>query len=256
MSETLREAPARKGIGWLLAGILLLAAKGKSLLFLFKALPAGKLLLTSGSMIAMIAFEAQRSGWWFGVGFVFLILIHELGHGYAMKQRGVASGWPIFIPFLGAMIAMKGAPQDRDAEAAIAYGGPLAGTGASLAAAGIGLQTDSSAMLALAYSGFFLNLFNLTPLSPLDGGRIAQAFSKQAWKVGLGILAVVFFLTGAPQLLLIGALALPQLFGSSSRDERELLTPDMQRFWAVRYFGLAAFLAAGIYFTGQLLHRT
>jgi Zn-dependent protease len=243
-------------MGWLLGGLALLVMKGKSLLFLLKALPAGKLLLTSGSMIAMIAFEAQRSGWWFGVGFVFLILIHELGHGYAMKQRDVASGWPIFIPFFGAMIAMKGTPQDRDAEAAIAYGGPLAGTGASLAAAAIGLYGHSNAMLALAYSGFFLNLFNLTPLSPLDGGRISQAFSRHAWKLGLGILAVVFLLTGAPQLLLIGALALPQLFGKSSADTRALLTPDLQRSWAVRYFGLAAFLAAGIYLSGQLIHRT
>ena len=61
--------------------------------------------------------------------------VHELGHGYAMKRCGVQAGWPIFIPFFGAMISMKGLPQDRSAEAQIAYGGPLAGTAAALLAA-------------------------------------------------------------------------------------------------------------------------
>lgn len=106
---------------------------------MLKALPAGKFLLTSLSMLAMVWFEAQRSGIWFGVGFVLMILVHELGHGYAMQQQGISSGWPIFIPFFGAMIAMKNAPRDRDAEAIIAYGGPLAGTVAALVAAAFGI---------------------------------------------------------------------------------------------------------------------
>src|SRR5262245_46672082 len=108
-APTLSEEPPpakKKGAGVLGALLLLALAKGKSLLLLLKALPVGKLLLTSGSMIAMIALEAQRSGVWFGVGFVLLILVHELGHGYAMKRRNIAASWPIFIPFFGAMISM------------------------------------------------------------------------------------------------------------------------------------------------------
>src|SRR5262245_23609674 len=95
-----------KGLGAIAAALVFLLMKGKSLLVLLKALPARKFLLTGLSMLAMVAFEAQRSGVWFGVGFVLMILVHELGHGYAMKQRGVEAGWPIFIPFVGAMIAM------------------------------------------------------------------------------------------------------------------------------------------------------
>jgi Zn-dependent protease len=245
-----------KGIGAIVAALVFLLMKGKSLLVLLKALPAGKFLLTSLSMLAMVWFEAQRSGIWFGVGFVLMILVHELGHGYAMKQRGVAAGWPIFIPFFGAMIAMKGGPHDRDTEAQIAYGGPVAGTAVSLVAAGLGLAFDSRLFLALAYTGFFLNLFNLTPISPLDGGRVAQAFSRRAWWFGLVVLGGIFLWTHSPQLLLIAVLALPRLFARGGVDaEREALEPTLQRAWAVRYFGLAAFLGAALYFSGSLLGR-
>jgi Zn-dependent protease len=265
MSEPVRDPPAvpgqaapskGRGLGALGALLLLVLAKGKSLLVLLKAVPLGKFFLTSFSMIAMIAFEAQRSGIWFGVGFVLLILVHELGHGYAMKRCGIDSGWPIFIPFFGAMIAMKGLPQDRADEAEIAYGGPLAGTAAALAVAAFGLVTESRLLLSLAYTGFFLNLFNLTPISPLDGGRVAQAFSRRAWIAGALVLAVFFLATRAPQLLLIAVLALPRLFGRQDADTRALLEPVAQRAWAFRYFGLAAFLGAASYFSSSLLGRT
>jgi Zn-dependent protease len=249
--------PARgRGLGWLAAAAFFVLAKGKWLLGLVKVLPAGKLLLTTGSMIAMIAFESVRSGIWFAVGFVLLILVHELGHGFAMKRAGVQAGWPIFIPFFGAMIAMKGLPQDRDKEAEIAYGGPLAGTGAALAVAGLALATDSRLLLALANVGFFLNLFNLTPISPLDGGRVAQAFSKRAWIIGAVLLAGLFFVTQSLPLLLIALLALPQILRGASADERPELAPAAQRTWALRYFGLAAFLGLAIYFTAGMLHRS
>ena len=245
--------PASKR-GLILSALAFLLFKAKSLLLLVKALPAAKFLLTSLSMLAMVWFEAQRSGIWFGVGFVLMILVHELGHGYAMKKRGVAAGWPIFIPFFGAMIAMKGTPADRDVEAEIAYGGPLAGAAISLLAAGIGLALDSRLFLALAYMGFFLNLFNLTPISPLDGGRVAQAFSRRAWWVGIAVLGAMFLLTRSPQLLLIALLALPRLWSKSSVEgERDLLAPAQQRAWAWRYFGLASFLGAALYFSGSLL---
>jgi Zn-dependent protease len=250
-------APSKsRGLGVLAAVAIAVLAKGKLLLGLLKALPAGKFLVTSLSMFAMIAFEAQRSGVWFGVGFVLLILIHELGHGFAMKRCGVEAGWPIFIPFFGAMIAMKGEPQDRHNEAVIAYGGPLAGTAAALAVAAAGLVLESRLLLALAYTGFFLNLFNLTPISPLDGGRVAQAFSKRAWIVGAILLGALFLTTGSPVLLLIAVLALPRLFGRGSADERVPLEPEAQRAWAARYFGLAAFLGLALYFSGSLLGRT
>jgi Zn-dependent protease len=247
-------APPRRGLGAIGAILFALLAKGKSLLLFLKALPMAKLFLTSFSMIAMVWFEAQRSGIWFAVGFVLSILIHELGHGYAMKRAGVQAGWPVFIPFFGAMIAMKGLPQNRDVEARIAYGGPLAGTVAALLAVGLAFAFDSRVAMAVAYTGFFLNLFNLTPFSPLDGGRIAQAFSRRAWIVGAVVMVAMFFFTRAPQLLLILFLALPRMFGRADADAREPLAPRVQRLWAVRYFALAGLLATGIYLSSLILH--
>lgn len=238
--------PKRRGLGAIGALLLAVLAKGKSLLLLLKAL----------SMLGMVWVEAMRSGIWFGVGFVLMILIHELGHGYAMKRSGVEAGWPIFIPFFGAMISMKGLPQDRDVEAKIAFGGPLAGTVAALAAAGVGLALESRLFLALGYTGFFLNLFNLTPLSPLDGGRVVQAFSKRTWIFGAIVIGGLFLMTGAPMLMLIGIMALPRIFGRATEDERQLLAPAAQQAWAFRYFGLASLLAAGSYLTSHVMHQT
>jgi Zn-dependent protease len=246
----------RRNAGWLAVLGLGLLAKGKTLLGLLKVLPAGKFLLTSLSMLAMVWFEALRSGIWFGVGFVLMILVHELGHGYAIKRAGLTAGWPVFIPFFGAMISMKGMPRDRSQEAAIAYGGPLAGTAAALVAGALGLLTESRLFFALAYTGFFLNLFNLTPISPLDGGRIAQAFSRRAWIFGAILLGVMFLTTQAPQLLLIALLALPHVFRKGDADDRDALPAAEQRAWAFRYFGLAAFIGTAMYFSGALMRAS
>ena len=89
----------------------LLLVKLKAVLGLLKLATLGKFAITAVSMLAMVWVEAQRSGWLFGVGFVFLILIHELGHGWAIQRAGLNAGWPVFVPFFGAMIALKGRPR-------------------------------------------------------------------------------------------------------------------------------------------------
>jgi Zn-dependent protease len=248
------QAPRKRGLGAVAAVLFAILSQGKSLLLLLKALPAGKLLVTSLSMLAMVWFEAQRSGPWFAVGFVLCILVHELGHGYAMKRAGIQASWPVFIPFFGAMIAMKGQPKDRDVEARIAYGGPLAGTVAALVCAALGVALGSRIFFALAYTAFFLNLFNLIPFSPLDGGRVVQAFSRRAWIFGAILLFGLFLVTRAPQLLLIVFMAVASLFGRGSADPRPVLSKGKQWGWAGRYFALAAFLAVGIYVTSLILH--
>jgi Zn-dependent protease len=242
--------------GAIATGGALLLLKGKSLLALLKFASLGKFALTSLSMLAMIWVEAQFYGWAFGVGFVLLILLHELGHGYAIKKHGLAAGWPVFIPFFGAAISLRGAIPSAAVGAEIAYGGPLAGTAASLACAGIHLATGSRLFLALASTGFFLNLFNMIPLPPLDGGRIAIAFSRRAWIVGGVLLGAMYFVAPAPQLLLIGFLGLSHMFrGQATEDTAVPLTPEERTTWTVRYFGLSFFLAAGILVTRLLLAK-
>jgi Zn-dependent protease len=250
-------APPKKR-GWLggaAAAAVALLSKGKVLLAGLKALPFAKVLLTTGTMALSILLYTLRSGFAFAVGFVLLILIHEMGHGVAMKRAGLRASWPVFIPFFGAFISMKDAPQHPTIEARVAYAGPLAGTGAALVCAAIGLAAKSPYFLALANIGFFLNLFNLVPIGFLDGARVARVFSRGAWIVGALLLGGMFLISPSPQLLLIGIMGLSAVFRRDNAD-LELVTPADRRAWALRYFGLCFFLGASIFFTQRLLRGT
>jgi Zn-dependent protease len=249
--------PRRRGLGgWLTAGLVALLVKAKALLVLLKGLKLAKLAITMGSMFVMIWFEAVRYGWAFGVGFVLLLLVHELGHGVAIKQAGLDAGYPVFIPFFGALISLKGQIRSPLVEARIALAGPIAGTAASVACVALYFATRGRLWLALGHTGFFLNLFNMTPIAPLDGGRAARVFSRRAWIVGLVILAALFVTTQAPQLLLIGIMALTHTFarrGQPLDPEVEHVTPEARRGVAFEFFGLCAFLALGTYLTSTVL---
>ncbi len=233
---------AAGGIG---ATILAVLAKGKGALALLKAVPVGKALLSSATFALFVATYAARQGVWFAVGFGLLLMIHELGHGAAMRAAGIRAGWPVFIPFLGAFIAMKDHPADPLVEARVAYAGPVAGTGASLACAALGLWTRAPIFFALAYSGFFLNLFNMVPLGFLDGSRVARVFSRGAWIVGIAIFGALFLVSPSPQLGIIGVMSLMQALRRPAADLDAIAKSD-RRAWAARYFGLCAFLAAGM----------
>ncbi|GAB2676196.1 site-2 protease family protein [Paenibacillus thermoaerophilus] len=177
--------------GWMLGAVLLfLLSKGKTaLLLLSKA--AGPIL----SMLVTIGAYAFIYPFGFALGFVVMILIHELGHVWAAKRKGLPVTLPMFIPFLGAFIALKRNPRDAETEAYIAYGGPLLGTIGALAAYAVGKSFDIPLLIAVAYVGFFLNLINLLPIKPLDGGRIATAVTRWLWPVGLvGGLFVILYL--------------------------------------------------------------
>jgi Zn-dependent protease len=163
------------------AGAVLLALflKFKTvLLFLlnFKWIAIGaKLLLSSGSLLLSIVLWAQVFGLWFAVGFVLLILVHELGHYFAIRAYGMEAGLPVFIPFLGAFTTHKEPAPNAKANAVIALAGPLLGGAGAYACYAVGMQTGQPIWYALASTMFFINLFNLIPIPPLDGGHIAGA---------------------------------------------------------------------------------
>jgi Zn-dependent protease len=254
--------PQRKGWGGAIGvAVVAVLVKLKSLLLLLKGVKVAKLFITMGSMFVMIWFEAVRYGWLFGLGFVVLLLIHELGHGAAIRRAGLSAGYPVFIPFVGAFISLKDQIRSPITEADIALAGPFAGTAASTACVALYFATGGRIWVALAHTGFFLNLFNMTPISPLDGGRAARVFSRRAWMLGLGILVALFVVTKAPQLLLIGFMALTHTFSRASREQAEAepgleaVPPEARRSVAWQFFGLCAFLALGTYLTGSVLSR-
>lgn len=169
----------------------LLLLKAKSLLALLKFGKFGGALF---SMAATIGAYAIIYPWGFAVGIVLLLFVHELGHVWAAKRKGLPVSTPLFIPFFGALITMKRHPLDARTEAYVAMGGPLLGTVGALAVYAGAYVTDSPLLYALSYVGFFLNLLNLLPIHPLDGGRISTAVTRWLWLVGLlgGIVVIVY----------------------------------------------------------------
>jgi Zn-dependent protease len=241
--------PWRKRFGRLLAPLALLAAKAKSLLFL---LPNLKLLATFGSMAVSIAAYGLFFGLPFAVGFVLLLLLHEIGHVIQMRREGIRASAPVFIPFLGAVIAAKSLGKDAAAEARVGLAGPVAGTIATLVPLGLWLATGDEFWRALAYIGFVLNLFNLLPVVPLDGGRAMAALSPVVWLAGLAGLLALAIVYPSPIIVLV------LIFGAveSWRRWKARATLESKAYYAVPtrtralvgivYLGLAAALSVGV----------
>jgi Zn-dependent protease len=186
--------------GGLLAAIIALLAKGKALLLL---LPKIKLLTTSGSMLVSVAAYALIWGWRFAVGFVLLLLVHEMGHVIQLRREGIPASAPLFIPFLGAVVGARSLGDDAAAEARVGLAGPILGSLGAAAVMVAGFALDSQLLQALAFTGFFLNLFNLIPVTPLDGGRAFAAMAPWMWFVGLGLIVALAFARPNPIIVLI-----------------------------------------------------
>src|SRR5699024_4522871 len=124
-------------------------------------------------------------GWQLAVVLVYLLLVHESGHLVAARQKGIKTSPAYFIPFVGAVISMKERPKDAATEAYLAYGGPLAGLISFLPAVLLYSWTGAPVWLLVIFLGAFLNLLNMLPVSPLDGGRIVTVLSTKIWFLGL-----------------------------------------------------------------------
>jgi len=229
-------------IGIVLAFVL---GKGKFLVALLKVTKLSTLL----TMLLSVWAYGQLWGYSFALGFVLLIFVHELGHALAMQRLGIPAGAPVFIPFVGAVIAMKGHPRDAWIESVVGIGGPLLGGVGALFCLVVAWLTGSLFWYALASTGFLINLFNMIPVSPLDGGRIVGVISRWLWLAGYAIGIAVFLLTWSPILMLILLLGLFGL-GRTLRGPREGyfdVPPARRRFMAFAYFGLLAALTLGMW---------
>lgn len=205
-----RKRSRLKKLGALLIPLVLLASKAKGLLL---AVVKIKAVTTLGTMFVSIAAYAWAFGWPFAVGFVLLLFVHEMGHVIQLRREGVEASAPIFIPFLGAVIAAKSLGEDAAAEARVGLAGPILGTIGTLIPLAIWLATGSDLWRALAYVGFFINLINLLPVLPLDGGRAMAVLGPKVWIAGIliAVAAAVVFL-GPFMLLLVALLGGPELY--------------------------------------------
>ena len=209
-----------------------------------------KILVTGASMLVSIAAYAWLWGLPFAIGFVVLIFVHELGHVIELRRQGVPASAPLFIPFLGAVIGMKELPDDAWKEARVALAGPILGSVGAAAFWIAGEAADSELLVALAFVGFFLNLFNLVPIVPLDGGRAVGALHPALWFVGLVMMIGLVVLNRNPLLFLIvivGGLDLWRRWRERGQAGDYYRLPTWQRVTVgVVYLGLAAVLAVAM----------
>jgi Zn-dependent protease len=223
-----------------------------ALLWKFKAAALAvfkfKFVGTALSGLVSIAAYALLWSWWFAVGLVALLFVHEMGHVLEARRQGLKTSAPMFVPFLGALILLKQVPHDVWREARLALAGPYVGTLGAIAFWIVGAVTQRDFFTAMAYVGFFLNLFNLLPIVPLDGGHAVGALHPAFWLVGLVALAGLLVLTPNPILILILVIGAIELW-SRWRHRRSGETPEYYAISrgkraavAVAYLGLAAAL--------------
>jgi Zn-dependent protease len=246
----------RKRVGSALAGIAALAAKfATALKALLVALPNLKLFTTAGTAIVSVALYSLFWGWEFAAGFVILLFVHEMGHVIQLRREGIKASAPMFIPFMGAVITSKSLGENALAEARVGLAGPILGSLGAAAVAVVGELTGSDMLIALAYVGFLVNLFNLLPIVPLDGGRAMAAMAPWMWFVGFGaLLVLVFTLPFNPVLLIIVLFGGFELYrrwqlrksGSVAQAAYYRVAPRHRLLVGAVYIGLAAALAFGM----------
>jgi Zn-dependent protease len=235
-------AGARR-LGPLAGAAAVLAKTGGALLKL-------KALASVGTMLLSVLAYTLLYGWRFAVGLVALIAVHELGHVAALRRRGIAAGLPVFLPFLGAFVNVRQAPRSVYVEAETALAGPAAGVLGAAAVAAAASLTGSDLLRALAFTGFLINLFNLLPALPLDGGRAAGALHPAVWGAGLAALLVIEVLRPSPVVLLVLVLGGLEAFrrwrGRRTAASRayHALTAQERLLVASGYLGLVVVTAA------------
>jgi Zn-dependent protease len=244
----------KRKLGAAVAALAALIAKLKLLLLV---LPKLKLLVTFGSMLVSVAAYSLLFGWDFAIGLVLLIFVHEMGHVIALRREGIKASAPMFIPFLGAIITSRSLGENALAEARVGLAGPILGSIGSLVPLLIYHASGNPMWRALAFFGFYLNLFNLIPISPLDGGRAMAAMAPWMWIVGFAALAGVAIEFHAP--IMIAFLIIGGWDSWRRWQLRRDGGPDQDAYYrvsgrnrlavAVVYIGLAALLVIGLHST-------
>jgi Zn-dependent protease len=211
---------------------LLIAGLGKAKLLLTGLTKASTLL----TMLAALGVYWAAWGWKFAAGLVAAIYVHEMGHVAALRRFGIPATAPMFLPGIGAVVRLKQRPATPREDAAVGLAGPLWGLGACVAAALVHLVTGWGSWAAIATVSAWINLFNLLPLGPLDGGRAFAALSRPQRWLALAAIAAALWISRDGMLALLALVAGARCFATDppAGDTRSALT----------YAGLVLALAA------------
>jgi Zn-dependent protease len=246
-----RRSKPRGRLGALLAAIIAFLAKFKAVLLL---LPKLKLLTTVGTMLVSVAAYSFVFGWPFAVGLVALLLVHEMGHVIQLRREGLKASAPMFIPFMGAVISAKSLGDNALAEARVGLAGPILGSIGSAACILVWHATGNDLWRALAFTGFFLNLFNLLPVVPLDGGRAMAAMAPWMWFVGFAAMVPLALIFPNPIIFLIVLVAGYETYkrwklrraGGARQEAYYRVRPLDRALVAAVYLSLIALLVVGM----------
>jgi Zn-dependent protease len=263
VASTPSEAAPKRGMvprllsGFLLVvGVVLLKLKGLLIVVVdairglavnpFEGFGLPQFVVAGASMAVSIAAYAIKAPLSLVLGFVIIILIHEIGHAVAIRAKGLRAGVMVFIPFIGGAVTLKDQPRSAYDDAQIGLAGPIAGTAASLIVLQIYKWSDSPLYLAIAAAGFAVNLLNLLPIGMLDGGRISAAVTKWMWVFGGGALVYKVVKQPNPLMLVVLLLVAFQVYASIAREKDDKsfydVTMSQRAAIAIAYFSLVVFL--------------
>ena len=258
MSVTPETHPKRGILARILAALVIGVGMVKAFLFLavdymrglavnpFEGFGLTQFAVAGASMALSIAAYATKAPLPLVLGFVLIVLIHEIGHAVVIRAKGLRAGMMVFIPFIGGAVTLKDQPRSAYDDAQIGLAGPIAGTLASLIVLQIFKWTNAPLYLAIAAAGFAVNLLNLLPIGMLDGGRISAAVTKWMWVLGGGALVYKVIKQPNPLMLLVLALVAFQVYASIVREKNDThfydVTLTQRASIAVAYFFLVVFL--------------
>lgn len=158
--------------------------------------------------ISLAAYTYMYS-WEFALMLMAQLFIHEYGHIWAMKKVGIKTKGIYFIPFVGGAAVASEDFKTRKDEVFVALMGPVFGFGCAFIMLAIYYFTKDPMYAAGASWMAMINLFNLLPINPLDGGRVMKsiAFSIHSWAgyvfMGIGIVASILLAVFAQMWLFI-----------------------------------------------------
>lgn len=236
-----------------LKALLLFFAEGARSLVVnpFEGFGAMQYAIAGGSMAITIAAYATKFPLGLVVGFVLITFIHEIGHALVIRAKGLRAGFMVFIPFIGGAVTLKDQPRTAYDDAQIGLAGPIAGTAASLICLEIFKARGNPLYLLIASVGFIINLINLLPLGPLDGGRISAAVTKWMWVLGFAAVVYKTFKQPNPLMIVVLVLAAFQVYASivRERDDQKFydVTLTQRAGIATVYFALVVFLGHQTY---------
>jgi Zn-dependent protease len=241
----------RRRIAPLGAALVALLAKLKALLLILGQV---KLLATAGTMLVSVVAYATIWGFSFALGFVVLLLVHEMGHVIALRREGIKASAPMFIPFMGALITARSLGEDALAEARVGLAGPILGSLGAAVCVVIWQITGHDYWRALAFTGFFLNLFNLLPVVPLDGGRAMAAMAPWMWFAGFAGMIALAVIFPNPIILIIVVFAGFETWrrwkqrraGGAQQEAYYRVSPRNRALVAITFLTLIALLVIGM----------